>query len=65
MKTSKWYWYIPLISIFFLPEVAIWIVEAEDASERTDRNNIVQYILFPLHMIAMAVAASFFIHSQY
>jgi hypothetical protein len=47
---SKWYFYIPLISIFFLKEMVNWIFDGKDSEECNYRNCIISYTTF-IHAI--------------
>ena len=60
--SSKWYWYIPLISLFFLHEISIWILESEDTSLRSHKINLLLYIIFPLHFLGLVLIL---LHTQY
>jgi hypothetical protein len=51
--SSKWYWYIPLVSLFFLHEISIWILEPDDMSLRSNRINLLLFTIFPLHFLGL------------
>lgn len=47
---SKWWFYIPIISIFFLKKMVDWVFEAKTTVEISWRHVIISYTLF-LHAI--------------
>lgn len=53
IKNSKWYWYVPLLSMFFLHEISVWVLEAKDFGARYERNNVVLFIITPIHLITI------------
>lgn len=53
IKNSKWYWFIPLLSMFFLHEISVWVLEAKDFDSRYQKNNVVLFVIIPIHLIAI------------
>lgn len=53
IKNSKWYWYIPLLSMFFLHEISVWVLEAKGFDVRYERNNVVLMVIIPIHLLAI------------
>lgn len=53
--SSKWYWYLPLVSLFFLHEISIWILESSDYSVRSAKINVLLFIIYPLHFLGLVL----------
>ena len=47
LKQTKWYWYLPIISLFFIHKMSIWVFEGEDAIERGWRDIIILFLIIP------------------
>lgn len=53
LKATKWYWYIPIISIFFSFKMAQWVLEGQ--------NNDIRAIRFSITIILLSLVNAFFI----
>jgi hypothetical protein len=42
---SKWWWYIPIFSLFFIEQQSAWVLEAEDEKHNYFRNILVTLLL--------------------
>jgi hypothetical protein len=39
--------------MFFLHEISVWVLEAKDFGARYERNNVVLFIITPIHLITI------------
>lgn len=49
---SKWWFYIPIISIFFLKKMVDWVFEGKSSIEMSWRHVVITYTIF-LHTIPL------------
>lgn len=45
LSQSKWWWYIPMLSLFFIEEQSVWVMEATDDRESYFRDMLVTLLL--------------------
>jgi len=51
IKDAKWYWFIPTVWLFVLPQLAKWILDPEENSVRMSRYILSLYLMFPTVII--------------
>lgn len=56
---SKWYWYIPIISMYFLSQMSRWGFEPETVEERNYRSIIID-LTIPLHVFGIIFLLFYF-----
>ena len=44
---SKWYWYLPLIWIYCIPQMSRWTLSGQDELERGWRMILTEFLMFP------------------
>jgi len=49
---SKWWFYIPIISIFFIKYMTEWVFRGEDSVDCTYRNIVIHFIIF-IHILPL------------
>ena len=59
ISQSKWYWYIPIVSIFFLKQMSSWIFAEKDESLRGWKLIVVDMTI-PLHVISIIFLLLYF-----
>jgi uncharacterized membrane protein len=47
---SKWWFYIPIVSLFLIKSIAVWILDSKTAVEFNYRHILMSYSLF-IHII--------------
>lgn len=47
IKDSKWYWYISLLWLYFLPTMSKWTLEEKDGLESGWRLFLIEILMFP------------------
>ena len=47
---SKWWFYIPVVSMFFIPKMSRWVLDAKTTNDMQWRDIIIMYSLF-IHVI--------------
>lgn len=60
LKESKWWFFIPLISLIFLHKMSIWVFSAENTNDCGYRGIIATYSIF-LHLIPILFLITIFI----
>ena len=58
MKT-KWYWWVPIVGLFFVEEITGWVYDSE-GNERTKRMVTYSY-LWGLHLISFPIFITLYI----
>ena len=48
LKTAKWYWFIPIVSMYYSFTMSMWTMRGETYSSRMDRHLItILNVVFP------------------
>lgn len=47
IKESRWFWYIPVIWLFCIPEMSKWALSAEQEIDRGWRIILIDFLMFP------------------
>lgn len=58
IKDSKWYWYIPIVGLFFISSIVDWIFEPKVVQDMHYRNLVILYYVVLIH----SPAAIFILH---
>lgn len=61
MNKMKFYWWIPIVSLFFIEEVAGWVYDAETEKESNGRKNYYS-LIWVMNLIVVPLIIYFFIH---
>lgn len=59
-KESKWYWYIPIISMFWIKQMAEWILNGENEAERSNRYVVIMYSFYPIQTFGIMLIVKLF-----
>lgn len=60
LKTAKWYWFIPLLSIYHLMSMSKWTLSGKTPNSRLDRHLITNLnIVFPNLFIIVLIISLF------
>jgi hypothetical protein len=54
-KDSKWYWWLPIIWIYYIPTMSRWALSAETKLERQWRMVLTLYLMFPSILIIIYI----------
>jgi hypothetical protein len=59
-KDSKWYWYIPILWFYFLPQISRWMLNGENLNERAFRLVVTEILILPNVFVIIGIIMHFF-----
>jgi hypothetical protein len=60
LKTTKWYWWIPLFGLVYLQRISGWIADAENVYDAHDRWNLVFWLHIPIQLLSIVALLKLF-----
>jgi hypothetical protein len=60
LKTTKWYWWIPLFGLVYLQRISGWIIDAKTAHEAHDRWYLVFWFHLPIQLVSIIALVKLF-----
>lgn len=56
IKDSKWYWWIPIVYVFYMFEMSVWVFDdSKSIKERQYRQLLTQLLMFPSIFIIIGI----------
>lgn len=59
IKDSKWYWWIPIVYVFYIGEIIDWTFESDDVEERNNRHNLATLLIYPNIFVTIGIILYF------
>jgi hypothetical protein len=50
---SKWYWFLPIIGMYLLKDIAVWVMSGDTFQIRYGRYNLILCLFVPIQVVSI------------